>query len=397
MVSKNQPDKVVQTSSNNLRTLIIGGGIAGLTLAALMEQREENPLVIEKVDSFDELGYMLGLYPLGARVLQGLGLYDRYLEESVTMKRYAIHRGDGSLVKDYDLSEVNERFGPIQGITRGALVRLLLDKVGTSRVRTGVTTQQINQSGEVVHVDFSDGSSGEYDLVVAADGMHSATRKMLCDESSYEYKSTGWGGWVFWADPSLSDLHRYKEFWGAGHFVGLYPAGKKLGVFIGGPVNEIDNIGMKGFIDQIHSTAGQQSPLIDTLLSRLEFNEAPYFWKFHDVRLQNWRKGRVVFLGDAAAGFLPTAGVGASMAMESAAALNDELSRTTPERVEQALDLYIQRHQERVFTAQDSSRQLGQMMFLESPTLSWGRNKLLNFYTVEQLVKDIADLMDQPI
>ena len=38
--------------------------------------------------------------------------------------------------------------------------------------------------------------------------------------------------------------------------------------------------------------------------------------------------GRVVLLGDAAAGFLPTAGIGAGMALESALALTKELTRT---------------------------------------------------------------------
>ena len=51
---------------SQLRTLIIGGGVAGLTLAALMRQRGERPLVIERQKSFDDLGYMLGLYYLGS-------------------------------------------------------------------------------------------------------------------------------------------------------------------------------------------------------------------------------------------------------------------------------------------------------------------------------------------
>jgi len=53
-------------------------------------------------------------------------------------------------------------------------------------------------------------------------------------------------------------------------------------------------------------------------------------------------------LDDAAAGFLPTAGIGASMAMESAAALDDELARTDSRFVPQALQLYEKRRKHRV-------------------------------------------------
>lgn len=85
------------------------------------------------------------------------------------------------------------------------------------------------------------------------------------------------------------------------------------------------------------------------------------------------------------------------MAMESAAALNDELSRTSATYVEQALDLYEQRHRQRVEMARTNSRQLGQMMFVASPALTWLRDQLLPFYTLKMLVRDIAKLMEQPI
>jgi 2-polyprenyl-6-methoxyphenol hydroxylase-like FAD-dependent oxidoreductase len=53
-----------------------------------------------------------------------------------------------------------------------------------------------------------------------------------------------------------------------------------------------------------------------------------FYWRLDDCRAPSWRAGRVALLGDSACGFLPTAGIGASMAMESAAVLADELDRT---------------------------------------------------------------------
>lgn len=122
--------------------------------------------------------------------------------------------------------------------------------------------------------------------------------------------------------------------------------------------------------------------------------EDAFFWDLHDCRTRQWSKGRVVLLGDAAAGFLPTAGVGASMAMLSAAALADELSRTDAAHLDYALRLYVRRNKQRVEAAQDNSRKLARMMLIESAPLAWGRDQLLRFYTLDQALKEIVEIME---
>jgi 2-polyprenyl-6-methoxyphenol hydroxylase-like FAD-dependent oxidoreductase len=75
--------------------------------------------------------------------------------------------------------------------------------------------------------------------------------------------------------------------------------------------------------------------------------EELFFWKLADQRAPSWVKGRVVLLGDAAGAFLPTAGIGASMAMESAAVLADELSRTDVAHLDHSLAFYETRRRKR--------------------------------------------------
>jgi 2-polyprenyl-6-methoxyphenol hydroxylase-like FAD-dependent oxidoreductase len=100
---------------------------------------------------------------------------------------------------------------------------------------------------------------------------------------------------------------------------------------------------------------------------------------------------------DAAAGFLPTAGIGASMAMESAAVLADELSRTNTQFLEHALALYVKRRQHRVESTQNDSRHLAKMMFIKSATVSHIRDVATKFYSLEQLAGSIAKAFDEPI
>ena len=71
-----------------LRVLIVGGGIAGLTLAGLLQQRGFQPVVVEKSPNYGEVGYVLGLFPAGSRILKGLGLYPRLEDAGVELARY---------------------------------------------------------------------------------------------------------------------------------------------------------------------------------------------------------------------------------------------------------------------------------------------------------------------
>ncbi len=105
----------------------------------------------------------------------------------------------------------------------------------------------------------------------------------------------------------------------------------------------------------------------------------------------------MVLLGDAASAFLPTAGIGASMALESAAALNDVLSRTGVEFIPQALQLFEKRSKALVEGAQNDSRRLAKMMFVSSAWASWMRNYFTKKMSVTSLIKSIIKGFDIPI
>lgn len=379
----------------SMRVLIVGAGIAGLTLAGLLEKRGLQPVVVEKQteENFNKSGYMIGLMPLGGRVFNALGLREAYLKNSIAVDTYSMHDGKGRQLNHFDMKAISD-YGQYQGISRPRLIELLLAAY-TQKIRYGTTVTAIKENEISAEVTFSTGETEQFDLVVIADGIHSATRELAFGPKNHKYRQTGWGGWAWFADMPPQLANAYREYWAGRGFMGLYTVeDNKVGVFLGGPMKDIKKAGhelvAKNTIKHIKNSDIDIAALLEPLVKSPDL----FFWDFHDVRSENWRTKHTVLLGDAANGFLPTAGIGASMAMDSAAALDDELSRTDLEHLSFALRLYENRQKKRVIMAQDNSRTLGSLMFLKNRMLSWIRNQVLRFYTIDMFLKDIKKVME---
>lgn len=136
----------------------------------------------------------------------------------------------------------------------------------------------------------------------------------------------------------------------------------------------------------------------EDLLAGLPGDEGPlYVWRMADVRAPHWVKGRVALVGDAAAAFLPTAGIGASMALESAAVLADEVSRCDARHLAGGLAFYVRRRRRRVEAAQDQSRWLARVMFIRSPVLARLRDGLMRLAGAERMLGPLIGDLQEPI
>jgi 2-polyprenyl-6-methoxyphenol hydroxylase-like FAD-dependent oxidoreductase len=99
-------------------------------------------------------------------------------------------------------------------------------------------------------------------------------------------------------------------------------------------------VGTERFVAAVRRRSGAVGPRIERALDVVARDPDAYWWSLTDCRADTWSVGRVALLGDAAAGFLPTAGIGAAMAMESAWVLAGLLAGTAPARVPDALGRY---------------------------------------------------------
>lgn len=379
-----------------MRILIVGAGIAGLTLAGLLRQRGILPDIVERTADFERAGYVLGLYPLGSRILHGLGMHRAFLARSEPLETYTVAAGNGRVIKSFDFHSLNERFGEVRMLARGELLRRLHRAAGDVDVRKGVTVASIVSNGERVHVVTSDGREADYDLVVGADGIHSQTRAHVSPQT--ETFDSHWACQAWWSKRNGLPPSTVFEQWGSGRFVGLYPTPGKLGAIAAAPHSVLRGDLADGRRERTRRAFRRmRGPAQEALAPFVGDADEVFYWKLEDRRAKDWAQGRVVLLGDAACAFLPTAGVGASMAMESAAVLADELSRAGTRDVPLALASYVRRRRKRVELAQDDSRKLARWMFASRGPRSWLRNRALRFMSLESLAGNIVKMHDEPI
>lgn len=312
------------------------------------------------------------------------------------MLAYVARDGAGRLLTRSPMPASIAAYGHLGIIPRSDLLGLLRPTLGEIEVRDGVGIDTLTQAGDGVDVRFDDGTRDSFDLVVGADGIHSRVRELLFGR--IPDRDTGWGCYVWWADPRLAAQGETTERWGAGSFLGTYPCREHVCVIAGAPLDILAADRPVGRTDRLAALLRSHGVPVDDFLATLPGDDAPLFlWRMADVRAPRWVQGRVVLVGDAAAAFLPTAGIGASMALESAAVLADELSRTDASYLPNALELYVRRRRQRVEAAQAQSRRLARLMFLSSSRLASVRDRALRHTSMEQMVGPLIKDLRAPI
>jgi 2-polyprenyl-6-methoxyphenol hydroxylase-like FAD-dependent oxidoreductase len=379
-----------------MRIVIAGGGIAGLTLAAKLRQQGREPIVVEKAESYDQVGYAIGLWPLGSCVLHGLGCFDELLARSSQPEIYEFGDHRGRVLQRVPLSAVTEGAGaPILQVARSDLVDILVSVCKNVDLRMSTTISAVEQNDDVVAVSLSSGETIEADVLVLAEGQHSPTRESVF--GPVETFDTHWVIWTWWGKDGLLPATTLREFWGPGRLFGMYPCPGRVAVGAGFPVDHIapdaDPTTIRSLIQEANAELCEAD---DVIAAFIDDAEEFFPWPMTDLRVGNWSNGRVVVCGDAGIAFLPTAGVGASNALRSAAALADELSRADAKSVELALELYEKRCRHIIEGNQHDSRSLARYMFIENRALSWARDQMLRHYPPTKMVDQIVDSMHTP-
>ena len=111
----------------DLRVLVVGGGVAGLTLCGLLRRRGFRPRLVEARGPGYETrrDHVLGVWPSGTDVLKGLGLYDHLAGAGQELRAYVVADERGTTVRRYDLRPAGRRFGPAYLLPRSGFLEAL--------------------------------------------------------------------------------------------------------------------------------------------------------------------------------------------------------------------------------------------------------------------------------
>ncbi|MGH7885078.1 MAG: FAD-dependent monooxygenase [Thermodesulfobacteriota bacterium] len=378
-----------------MKVLIVGGGIAGLTLAGLLQQRGFTPKVVEQASEYGKVGYVIVIWPSGSRVLKGLGLYEQLKKAGCHFTKYNVYDYKGNIINSYTIEKVIKKYGPIISIYRPELINILRKAIDPNLIKMNTTISSIKETDDCVEVEYDDGLAEKFDIVIGCDGIKSKTRSHIFGEQPLTY--SGMSGWGFWVDPQFSESDGIVEYWGKGKFFGMWPTKGKLAVFSSVRVEKNTYKNNHSKIDDIKNAFKGFGGVVPKILNQLNDPDEIYQDNYNDLRINSWSKGRVVLVGDAAHAVLPNAGAGVSMAMESAAVLAEELCRTDSKYFTHSFTQYETRRRSRVGKVQDQSRIMGKLIYANSHILSSLRDRLMKLYSSGLLYKYWDKILKDPL
>jgi salicylate hydroxylase len=332
--------------SDRLDVAVVGAGVGGLTLAIALRRRGVSVTVYEQARDHREIGAGVALSANATRLLGRLGLGDELDAVSVQPSALVFRRRDGEVIAAHPMgARYRDAFGaPFYGVHRSALQRVLVAALGDDAVRLGRRCVGVAAEPEAARIDFADGESVRADVVVGADGVHSAVRRHVAGDREPVFSGTvGYRGLVpvehlpslpdatplqFWAGPRRHLLHYSIQ---GGAVINFLAVVRQHEWTRPGWVESC------AVADAVAAFAGWHPAAIEMVSAVDEMSR----WALHDhAPLRRFSAGRVVLVGDAAHAMLPHQGQGANQTIEDAIALADLLAEARPADVAAALARY---------------------------------------------------------
>ncbi|KAK5797265.1 hypothetical protein F5H01DRAFT_124068 [Linnemannia elongata] len=171
---------VLDKSGRKPHVLIIGAGLAGLTLGIMLQKASIPFDIFEKSPEAGAVGSALFLAPQVCPILQDLGILDQYLDHSNPCTSIHFFNQDRQPDFQLDFLLYNDLTG-CEGriIPHATLHALLLSQIPSSRIHTSKRLLWFTQGENGVQVRFSDSKTFDGDILVGADGPTSAVRQCL--------------------------------------------------------------------------------------------------------------------------------------------------------------------------------------------------------------------------
>ncbi|KAB8068834.1 FAD/NAD(P)-binding domain-containing protein [Aspergillus leporis] len=325
---------------------IVGGGIAGITLALSFEKLGIRYILYEGHASLaPDQGASIGLLPNGLRILDQLGLVKEIEKHTAALQRWFHLGAEGeplSTVHALGYYESKLGYGGLF-LERQKLLRIMSKHiVNTDAIRTSAQVVSLQETSDYVTLTASDGSEVDVGLVIGADGVRSCVRDAIeralfakDKVQSDTYMRTRFAC-VYGVSPPVSGIAEgdcfsvYREratilgftgkngtiFWfvfeDLGHALPLSQSPRYTAADVEGVCRAVADVQVLPGIPFKNILANRKV----AVKVALEEGLAP-----------TWHSDRMVIVGDAAHKMVPNAAMGANQAIESSAVLVNEIGR----------------------------------------------------------------------
>ncbi|NEB10341.1 FAD-dependent oxidoreductase [Streptomyces coelicoflavus] len=302
--------------------LVVGGGAAGNAVTILLRRAGIAVDLVEARDDWNATaGSGITLQGNALRVLRELGVWEQVRASGFGFGSVGITAPDGTVlhVQD-DLRTGGDDLPATVGMQRPRLQRILVEAVraGGASVRLGTTAEILDQDADGVCVRFSDGTEGRYDLVVAADGLGSATRAAIGITDRPE--PTGMAIWRVAAPRPAGVTRTDLAYGGPAYIAGYCPTGEEtLYAYVVEANRDRAGTPPGSYADEMRRLTRHYGGFWPEITEHItDPATVNYTWFDRMLVEDSWHRGRVVLVGDAAHCCPPTLAQGAALSLEDA-------------------------------------------------------------------------------
>jgi 3-hydroxybenzoate 6-monooxygenase len=367
--------------------IVIGGGIGGLATALGIAETKQKVKVLEQASEFGEVGAGIQLAANATNVLQRLGVMDKISEIAVFPKRLVLMDAfSGEELSALDLGDVyKERYGaPYVVLHRSDLLQVLIEACEENPYIELVTNQSIVNTVEsegFVTVTSANGDEHIGKAVIGADGIWSKTRKLFSEDEAVCSQYVAYRGAIPIEDITTHGNMDDVYMWiGPNLHLVQYPVRRgelynQVVVFKSSQYRpEIEKTDQWGTPEEMDQVFAGTCAAVQTGISYIQRQRR---WPMYDRNpIDNWTKGRIALMGDAAHPMLQYLAQGACVALEDASYLSDMLQKHG-ENIEQAFLEYQEERIPRSADVQTSARVWGEIIHNTTPEAILLRNTIM--------------------
>lgn len=326
-----------------MRILVSGAGVAGLSAGITLTATGHDVTIVERANHLRVNGSPIDVRGESVGIAEKMGILDQIRSCQIDMsKRIHFVGRDGEVLATPPQAEINDSDDDIE-IAREDLAGILHAALPSSaELIFGDSIDRLDDNGDEVEVHFQSGSRDRYDLVVGADGLHSATRRLTFGPESAYLRHLGFYTALARVPSPVEPGATNPMYNYPGHLAGIaHYRDKALAVFIFRSAwidYDYHDLDVQKQI-LADAFAGHDEWQIPELLAAAQNDPELYFDSVSQIDMPAWYRGNVVLVGDAAHCASPLSGRGTSLALTAAWFLAQAL-RARPGDTQQAFQRY---------------------------------------------------------